>query len=104
LASLDGVALDSVGLDILYSQTKNNIDPDNLNRPWMVIRENADDYLHELSLAENPPSGMKYMQDGIQVTSLGVHEHWDSDETRRYSRNLDPKNGIGIELIYTKIG
>ena len=104
LASLDGVALDSVGLDILYSQTKNNVDPDNQNRPWMVIRENADDYLHELALAENPPSGMKYMQAGKQVTSLGVHEHWDSDETRRYSRNLDPKNGVGIELIYTKLG
>ncbi|MDR2037849.1 MAG: DUF362 domain-containing protein [Bacteroidales bacterium] len=103
LASLDGVALDSVGLDILYSQTKNNLDPENQNRPWMLIRENADDYLHEMALAENPPSGTKYMQDGKQVTSLGVHEHWDSDETRRYSRNLDPKNGKGIELIYKKL-
>ena len=104
LASLDGVALDSVGLDILYSQTKNNIDPDNQNRPWMLIRENADDYLHELALAENPPSGTKYMQAGKQVASLGVHEHWDSDETRRYSRNIDPENGKGIELIYKKLG
>ena len=104
LASLDGVALDSVGLDILYSQTKNNIDPENQDRPWMLIRENADDYLHELALAENPPSGAKYVQDGKQVTSLGVHEHWDSDETRRYSKNLNPNSGKGIELIYTKIG
>jgi hypothetical protein len=103
LASLDGVALDSVGLDILYSQTKNNIDVDNQNRPWMLIRENADDYLHEMANAENPPSGTKYMQEGKQVTSLGVHEHWDSDETRRYSRNLDPGNGKGIELVYTKM-
>lgn len=102
LGSLDGVALDSVGLDILYSQTKNNIDVDNQNRPWMLIRENADDYLHELALAENPPSGTKYVQGGKTVASLGVHEHWDSDETRRYSRNLDPQNGKGIELIYTK--
>jgi len=103
LASLDGVALDSVGLDILYSQTKNNLDVENKNRPWMLIRENADDYLHEMALAENPPSGIKYVQDGKQVTSLGVHEHWDSDETRRYSRNLS-KNGKGIELIYSKLG
>lgn len=104
LASLDGVALDSVGLDILYSQTKNNIDPNNQNRPWMIVRENADDYMHEQALAANPPSGTKYIQGGKPVASLGVHEHWDSDETRRYSRNLDPANGKGIELVHTKLG
>ena len=103
LASLDGVALDSVGLDILYSQTKNNIDIENQNRPWILIRENADDYLHEMATPEIAPSGTKYVQDGKPVTSLGVHEHWDSDETRRYSRNLS-KNGKGIELVYTKLG
>jgi len=103
LASLDGVALDSVGLDILYSQTQNNLDVENRNRPWMLIRENADDYLHEMATAENPPSGTKYVQDGKPVTSLGVHEHWNNGETRHYSRNLDPKKGKGIELIYTKI-
>jgi uncharacterized protein (DUF362 family) len=103
LASLDGVALDSVGLDILYSQTKNNIDVENRNRPWMLIRENADDYLHEMATPENPPSGTKYVQEGKPVASLGVHEHWDSDETRRYSRNLS-QNGKGIELIYSQLG
>jgi len=102
LASLDGVALDSVGLDILYSQTKNNNDVENENRPWLLIRENADDYLHEMAMSENPPSGTQYRQGGEPVTSLGVHEHWDDDKTRRYSRNLS-KNGKGIELIYTKI-
>lgn len=98
LASLDGVALDSVGLDILYSQTKNNEDEHGHKR--IMIRENADDYLHELALAERPPSGTAYMQNGKPVTSLGVFEHWDSDETRQYSRNKDPRNGRGIELIY----
>jgi hypothetical protein len=34
------------------------------------------------------------------VASLGVYERWDGDATRRYSRNLDPKRGKGIELIY----
>lgn len=84
-------------------QTKNNIDPDNRNRPWLLIRENADDYLHELALADDPPSGTKYIQNGKAVKSQGVHEHWDDDETRRYSRNLDPEKGTGIELVYTKI-
>ena len=39
LGSLDGVALDSVGLDILYSQTKNNEDEHGHKR--IMIRENA---------------------------------------------------------------
>jgi hypothetical protein len=40
------------------------------------------------------------VQGGKPVTSLGVFEHWDSDATRQYSRNKDPRNGKGIELIY----
>jgi len=98
LASLDGVALDSVGLDILHAQTRNNEDEHGHAR--ILIRENADDYLMEMAQAENPPSGTKYVQGGKPVTSLGVCEHWDSDATRQYSRNKDPKNGKGIELIY----
>jgi hypothetical protein len=34
------------------------------------------------------------------VSSLGVTEHWDNDLSRQYSRNKDPKDGKGIELIY----
>ena len=98
LASLDGVALDSVGLDILYSQTKNNLDEN--GHPRIMIRENADDYLMEEALAEHPPSGTHYRQDGKPVTSLGVFEHWDSEESRQYTRNKDPKHGKGIDLIY----
>ena len=100
LASQDGVALDSVGLDILYSQTKNNNDPQNGNHPRILIRENADDYLQEMALAPNPPSKTAYVQGGKKVSSLGVFEHWDSDGTREYSRNKDPRNGKGIELLY----
>jgi hypothetical protein len=94
------VALDSVGLDILYSQTKNNDDPQNGNHPRIMIRENADDYLREMALAPNPPSKTVYLQGGKRVSSLGVFEHWDTDGTRQYSRNLDPRNGKGIELLY----
>jgi hypothetical protein len=98
LASMDGVAIDSVGLDILYSQTKNNLDEN--HHPRIMIRENADDYLQEEAQADHPPSGTMYVQNGKPVTSFGVFEHWDSDATRQYSRNLDPRNGKGIELIY----
>jgi uncharacterized protein (DUF362 family) len=98
LASLDGVALDSVGLDILLSQTKNNLDENGHER--ILIRENADDYLQEEALADHPPSGTAYRQNGKPVASLGVTEHWDSDLSRQYSRNKDPKAGQGIELVY----
>jgi uncharacterized protein (DUF362 family) len=100
LASLDGVALDSVGLDILNSQTKNNLDEN--SHPRIMIRENAEDYLMEEALADHPPSGTQYRQNGKPVTSLGVFEHWDSDESRKYSRNLDPEHATGIEMIYLK--
>ena len=142
LASLDGVALDSVGLDILYSQTVDNIDRDNKNRPWLILRENADTYLHEMALAPNPPSGTHYtqpiptgsgsagvppadegrpdprpiqnpvsseatgltskIQNSLPVPSLGVHEHWNDPYHRQYTRNLDPQNGQGIELLYLR--
>jgi hypothetical protein len=98
LVSLDGVAVDSVGLDILTSQTKNNLDEN--GHPRIMVRENADDYLMEEALAEHPPSGTAYRQGDKPVTSLGVFEHWDGDESRQYSRNKDPKHGKGIELIY----
>jgi hypothetical protein len=98
LASMDGVALDSVGLDILLSQTKNNADED--GRPRILLRANADDYLFEMAQPDHAPSGTAYRQAGKAVTSLGVHEHWDSDGSRQYTRNLDPGRGKGIELIY----
>jgi len=100
LASFDGVALDSVGLDILNSQTKHNGNPANQNRPRILIRENADDYLHEMADPQHAPSGTAYKVNGKPTPSLGVHEHWDGDTTRRYSRNLAPKKGKGIELFF----
>ena len=91
LASLDGVAIDCVGLDILNSQIKNNIDSS--GHPRILLRNNADDYLMEMALADNPPSGTKYIQDGKLVNSLGVHEHWDGNLTRKYSRNINHSKG-----------
>lgn len=100
LASLDGVAIQSVGLDIMYAQSKNNTEPTYHNVPRIQIRENADDFLREMATPKDAPSGIKYIQDGKPVKSLGVFEHWDNDLTMRYSRNIDPKHGKGIEFIY----
>jgi hypothetical protein len=87
LASQDPVALDSVGLDLLR------------NEPNAVeVRGNADNYLHEAAQANRPPSGAAYNPDGRgQLSSLGVHEHWNNPVDRKYSRNLGRKQGI--ELI-----
>ena len=65
-----------------------------------MVRNNAADYLQELALAEDPPSGTSYVQDGKPVTRLGVFEHWDDDAKRKYSRNKNPRTGKGIELVY----
>ncbi len=102
LVSQDGVALDSVGLDILYSQTKNNVNP-STQHPRILIRENACDYLVEMADPQHAPSKTKYIQAGKPVSSLGVHEHWDNDNTRRYSRNISSTQGKGIELVYLSL-
>ena len=101
LASQDGVALDSVALDILFSQSQNNIGAD--GKPRMAIRENASSYLKEMASPNPSPSGIVYKVNGQPIESLGVHENWNNDTDRQYSRNLDPVNGKGIELVYRKV-
>ena len=98
LASMDGVAIDSVGVDILNSQIKNNEDEHHHSR--ILLRENSDDHLQEEALAFHPHSGTTYRQNRKLIASLGVFEHWDSDATRQHTRNQDPKPGKGIEPIY----
>lgn len=86
--SQDSVAIDSVGHDFLRAEISD-------------LQQNADRYLHEAATADNPASGVKYDPegDGTILKSLGVHEHWNNAADKEYSRNLDPVNGIGIELI-----
>jgi hypothetical protein len=90
LASQDPVAVDSVGYDFLRAEY------DDFPR-----RSGAEDYLHEAALAHDPPSGTFYDPDHPtpvkQLESLGVHEHWNNPEEKKYSRNLG--SGPGIELI-----
>lgn len=89
LASQDPVAIDSVGFDFLYAE-------------YDRARENGvDDYLHEAARADNPPSGTFYDPDHAdnvkKLPSLGVHEHWNNPQDKKYSRNLG--TGTGIELV-----
>ena len=85
--SLDGVAIDSVGFDFLTSEWPNLLDI-----------ANADNYLREAALADNPPSKTVYdpERDGIRCRSLGVHEHWNNGTDKKYSRNLGVAHGIEL--------
>jgi hypothetical protein len=92
LASQDPVAIDSVALDFLRNE------PTSTN-----VTGNPENYMHEMALADNPPSGTNYdpENDGTPLASLGVHEHWNNAVDRQYSRNLG--TGDGIELFVPRM-
>ncbi len=94
LVSQDPVAADCVGMDILWDEW-----------PETVQISAVDDYLLEAAQADAPPSGTFYDPDGdgTALASLGVYERWNNATDRQYSRNLDPINGTGIELVYIKM-
>ncbi len=98
--SQDPVAVDSVCYDFLLAEWPNVVN-NGSDTPGSGLQGGAEDYLHEAALADNPPSGTVYDpgKTGARLSSLGVHEHWNSPATKQYSRNLDPLNGTGIELV-----
>lgn len=90
--SMDPVAIDSVALDFLLEEW-----------PQHAGMSGADDYLVEAALADDPPSGTFYDPNHPgnveRIPSQGVHEHWNDPIEKRYSRDLDPDRGEGIELL-----
>jgi hypothetical protein len=95
LVSQDLVAIESVGVDFYRTEAA-------LNKYFHYTYGNVDNYLHEAALADNPPSGTYYAPSGTHLQSLGVHEHWNNATDKLYSRNIDPVNGKGIELVQLK--
>jgi len=89
--SQDPIAIDSVGFDFWRSEFP-------IGRKLPQAIANGDNYMHEAALADHPPSGTRYEPNGEPLKSLGVHEHWNNETDKQYSRNLDPMNGKGIEL------
>ncbi len=88
-ASQDPLAIDSVAFDFLYNE-------------WPTEPpgyDGADDYLHEAALLPDPCSGAFYDpdNDGVEMQSQGVHEHWNNATDKKYTRNLG--TGSGIELV-----
>jgi hypothetical protein len=97
--SLDPVAISSVCLDIL--QKEFTVEDANANPPryTFVQWDGVDDFLHQAASSEWWPDSIQYdpEDDGTQIGSLGVHEHWNNVNDMLYSRNLE--TGDGIELI-----
>ncbi len=92
--SQDEVAIESVCFDFLRTEY-NGTTPAECRPNWSGV----DDYLHQVADSANWPEGIIYDpdKDGIFISSLGVHEHWDNAEDKQYSRNLG--NETGIELV-----
>jgi hypothetical protein len=93
-ASQDPVAIDSVAYDFLNAEW-----PGVVAGAFGSLEGGAEDYMHEAALANNPPSGAFYDPDrtGTGMQSLGIHEHWNNSNEKKYSRNLGL--GTGIELV-----
>ena len=90
--SQDNVAVESVCLDFLRTEQA-------VNANYTLTNGAADNYLHEAAQANNPPSGTYYAPSGdsVRLQSLGVHEHWNNANDKKYSRDLG--TGNGIELV-----
>jgi hypothetical protein len=105
--SQDPVAIDSVGYDFLYAEfdekhpAEGAYDPRDDSGPFSRYA-GVDDYLHQEADPANWPAGLIYdpERDGKPLASLGVHEHWNSAEDKKYSRNLGKDSGI--ELVYIR--
>jgi hypothetical protein len=97
--SLDQVALESVCYDFLRSEFDGVNQPENYPN-WTGV----DDHLHQAASPDNWPAGIEYNPDGSGVlTSLGVHEHWNNPQDKKYSRNLGTGNGIELKQIAGKL-
>jgi hypothetical protein len=93
-ASLDPVAIESVGFDFLRAEFT-----EARGAGTYVQLPAVDDYLHQAADTSNWPAGIRYdpENDGTALASLGTHEHWNDPVNMQYSRNLG--TGGGIELV-----
>jgi len=98
--SQDKIAADSVAFDFMDNEW-DDTPPSSSNMNSYPQYSGTDDYLHEAALIPDPCSGANYdpNNDGGLTESLGVHEHWNNATDKQYTRNLDPVDGTGIELV-----
>jgi hypothetical protein len=104
-ASMDQVALESVCFDFLRTEYLNKTVKDSrgddrtINFPNMA--PGVDDYLEQAADPSKWPANITYdpENDGVPLTSLGAHEHWNGTQTKQYSRNLGLDQGIELVSI-----
>ena len=99
--SQDGVAIESVCYDFLYSEyskyTHRNTGNVVCDFPlWPAVQ----DYILQAASSAYWPKGIQYDPegDGTILKSLGVHEHWNNETDKEYSDNLTGISG-GIHLV-----
>jgi hypothetical protein len=94
------VAIDSVAYDFLANEWPDVVSG-GTGAPGS-LEGGAEDYLHEAALAEAPASGTVYdpERDGVRLSSLGVHEHWNNAHDKLYSRNLGLNEGIELVALH----
>ena len=94
--SMDQVAIESVCLDFLRAEHDGQ--NGSTLRPHFPA---VDDYLHQAADKSWWPAGVSYDPDnnGEPIPSLGVHEHWNNNTDKLYSKNLNPESAKGIELV-----
>ena len=92
--SQDPVAITSVGYDFLRAEYTEEKHPDETH----VQMEGTDEFLHHAADPSTWPEGIVYDPDntGSPISSQGVHEHWNNERDRQYSRNLGLDEGIEL--------
>jgi hypothetical protein len=95
--SQDPVAIDSVGLDFLRAEWGFDLGFSGAKAYPKGSIVNSDDYMIEAARGANVALGA-YKPNGEEIGSLGVHEHWNNAEDKKYSRNLSSRRK-GIELF-----
>jgi len=111
--SQDPVAIESVCHDFLRFEfdgvtNHNSINNAEKNAPnWFGV----DDYLHQAADPSTWPTqikvgtkttafgGYKPNGDGVAITTLGVHEHWNNPTDKKYTRNLGTGSGIELKKV-----
>jgi len=108
-ASMDPVAIASVGYDFLFAEfdpdhpTEGAYDPQDNKGPFPHY-SGVDDFLHQAADSLNWPENFVYdpENDGTSLPrSLGVHEHWNNATEKKYSRNLGSQSGIELVHVQT---
>lgn len=99
--SLDPVAIESVCLDFLFAEFGKELGFSGAPQFRKGSSQNCDNYLKEAAKGWNAQLGM-YRPNGVETGSLGVFEHWNNAQEKKYSRNMGRNVGIELYMVESK--